>query len=263
VTILVGILCTDGVVIGTDTVATEADPDGDYTAEQPALKIDVVRDKIIVATTGEVGLGQRFVAHVDHLAPRFAEKTPLEAAALLTAEVYGDFRATGAFTEVVEESPDGKRKAIGTRFGVGALVAFAYRNQPQLVEFASGSLQPEVKGAHISPFASMGSGKRFADPFLGFVRRAFSPDGTPKLATATFLTMLTLDHVIDVCAGGGIGGAPRLATVRDLGDGVWRVHELTDEELDEHREMVQSAYAHIAGFETAFLAGGKAKVPLV
>ena len=54
-TILVGVKCTDGVVIGSDSIATSS------AGPQPVMqirsndKIHIFRDKVIVAATGAVG----------------------------------------------------------------------------------------------------------------------------------------------------------------------------------------------------------------
>ena len=58
-TLIVGILCGDGVVVGADRAATSA-YQGRPVIEQPTRKISIIDDNIILATSGEVGLGQRF-----------------------------------------------------------------------------------------------------------------------------------------------------------------------------------------------------------
>jgi 20S proteasome alpha/beta subunit len=56
-TVLIGVLCRDGVVIGADSSVTVG------ITEQPFdQKIQVVEDCLVIATTGELGLGQRFIA---------------------------------------------------------------------------------------------------------------------------------------------------------------------------------------------------------
>jgi hypothetical protein len=54
-TSVVGALCKDGVVVGSDSAATFV-AGGMRTIEQPTEKLVVVRDHIIVAGTGQVGL---------------------------------------------------------------------------------------------------------------------------------------------------------------------------------------------------------------
>ena len=60
-TLVVGILCKDGVVIGADSAITFGLSSQQPTIEQPySKKITVILDQVIIAGTGAVGLGQRF-----------------------------------------------------------------------------------------------------------------------------------------------------------------------------------------------------------
>jgi 20S proteasome alpha/beta subunit len=264
-TVLVGILCSDGVVIGADSCATLGDGDKSV-AEQPAIKIDVVKDRIIVATTGEVGLAQRLVERVEHLHHLFRDKKPGEAAVAFVADLRANFDATGAWSELVQRAPDGKRELIQRVYGIGALLGFEHRGAPVLLELAVHSLQPEFKGGHISCFCSMGSGAQFAEPFLGFERRVFKPEGaedlwTPKLATGTFLATMALDHVIDVNTG-GVDGPMQIATLRDTGNGVWRARVLSKDDMGEPLQLLDEAYRHMGGFQRVFDAKGKKDLPV-
>src|SRR5258708_32788053 len=69
-TVLVGILCSDGVVIGTDSAAASSPIPGHVTLEQqdqPALKIEIIGADVITAVTGSVGLAQRFNDQVTNI----------------------------------------------------------------------------------------------------------------------------------------------------------------------------------------------------
>jgi hypothetical protein len=62
-TVIVGILCSDGVVIGTDSTMVAGRFQTGYTIERQqgdVLKIEVIGDDTITAVTGAMGLGQRF-----------------------------------------------------------------------------------------------------------------------------------------------------------------------------------------------------------
>ena len=63
-TAIVGILCQQAVVIGTDSSATFSSG-SQQTIEQPIEKLLIVPDNIIVVGTGQIGLGQRFSAIVE------------------------------------------------------------------------------------------------------------------------------------------------------------------------------------------------------
>ena len=58
-TILIGLLCEDGVVVGADGSVSFANV-SDRTIEQTCKKIDILNDSMIIASTGFVGYGQRF-----------------------------------------------------------------------------------------------------------------------------------------------------------------------------------------------------------
>jgi 20S proteasome alpha/beta subunit len=61
-TVIVGILCSDGVVIGSDS-ALAVGRVGRYTIERQegnVFKIEIVGDDVITAFTGAAGLAQRF-----------------------------------------------------------------------------------------------------------------------------------------------------------------------------------------------------------
>ena len=63
-TVLVGVYCRDGIVVGADSAAVSAHGQTPLIMQQ-ATKIDIVGDRTVVATTGALGLGQRFRPHVE------------------------------------------------------------------------------------------------------------------------------------------------------------------------------------------------------
>ena len=67
-TVIVGVRCTNGVVVGSDSAMTFGAGPGIVTIEQQhPNKISIVRERIIVAGTGQTGLGQRFIYEVEKL----------------------------------------------------------------------------------------------------------------------------------------------------------------------------------------------------
>ena len=157
-TLLVGIRCTDGAVIGTDSAMTFGPSPQHPTIEQRyEEKITIVDNRIIVAGTGPIGLGQRFA---DNISKRWENKelqgkSAIDVGRQISAVAVNDFAST---------------KVSGGTFG--ALVAFPVGKTAELFEFGVTDLQPEVKSG-ANWYASMGSGQAVADPLLGFVRVAF------------------------------------------------------------------------------------------
>jgi len=237
VTVLVGVRCRDGIVIGSDSSSTFAAHQGVRTIEQRTQKIFIVEDKIIIAGTGEVGLGQRFTAAIADAYHKkaFANVTSAEEFAKKLCIIgLKDFGETGI--------------APGT---FGAMVAFPIKGEVFLCELATTNFQPELKLTG-TWFCSMGSGQSITDPFLGFLKRVFFPPGTledfdeplPNLKEAMFLVTWALANVIELNPG-GINGPPQMAVlVRGKGEASF-VHP---DDLEEDQDFVKAAEKHLGEY---------------
>ena len=215
-TVLIGILCEDGVVVGSDSSATSAINPTIKTIETEALKIEILHGNVITATTGAVGLAQRFYDEVDRffefiqtphtpaapapvgfppgLIPQNplqqvmarvpAGQTPLaalsavEIGTMLSERVVANFRRT---TGIIQNNQG---------WGLGALVAFA-NNEPQLLEFEAIQFHPELKGTpdpsrgdRVWRAASMGSGQMLADSFSAHAYRLLFGTRLPRIDRA-------------------------------------------------------------------------------
>ena len=94
-TVLVGVRCTDGIVIGADSIATStAGQQG--IVRLPTDKLTIIGDRVILAGTGAVGLGQRFQAIVQgHWDQQAFDKPALDCLLSLAANGVNNFRQTG------------------------------------------------------------------------------------------------------------------------------------------------------------------------
>ncbi len=217
-TAIVGVLCRDGIVIGTDSSATFSA--GQYqTIEQPTEKLAVIDGHIIVAGTGQIGLGQRFVNIVTSLwSGKKFTGDQFSCAKQLTQAAISDFGSTSV-----------------TKGQYGALVAFPVGGKPYLCEFAITDLQPEFKTKNLW-YCSMGSSQPITDTFLGFMRDIFWQNEPPGIADGIFSVLWTLDMAIQINPG-GVNGPMRIA-VMDSNKGTLRARLLTDEELAETKEAL-------------------------
>ena len=242
-TVIVGNLCDGGVVIGTDSAASFG-VGTHRTIEQPTDKVYIIRDQLILATTGAMGFGSRFFRVVERNfdGAVFRKMDPLEASKQICKDIIEDFRSTHV-TELKN---------------FGALLAFPYKDKPYLVEFEQGTLQPEMKTETLW-YVSMGSGQLIADPFLGFMRRVFCPESRPPLlSTGIFITGWTLEHTIDVNPG-GIQGPPQIAVLRKTKNERLSAAHLTGDEVEEHKNNVEGAYSYVG--EYANILSGKRETP--
>jgi hypothetical protein len=241
-TVLVGLLCKDGVVIGADSSATFGPHQSRPTIEQSCQKVFVVQNRFIIAGTGQVGAGQRFTAAVESAWTKNEFKNlniPTDYGKIFSMIGIKDFASTemqkGCF---------------------GGLVAFPTKREANLCELAVADFQPELKTAKMW-FASMGSGQPITDPFLGMLRRVFYPNGgQPTVKEGLFLATWALEHAIELNPG-GINGPPQLARLTLNGKGEPDAHLCSEDELAEHKDSAKAAEKHLAGFK-AILNGEKA-----
>ena len=229
-TVVVGICCSDGVVVGADSAVTFGIGPQIRTIEQLAQKIDIVGNSVIVAGTGEIGLGQRFTAIVNQAwEEKIFEHLPITVGRALSKTAIDDFNLTHA--------------KLGN---FGALVAFPSKSGTQLCEFALHNFQPELKIPKRVWYVSIGSGQPIVDPFLGLIRRVFWEDEAPSYREAIFAVTWALTHAIDVNPG-GIQGPISLAVLAQ-GKGGLHARLLDEDELSEHIDSVQGVEAHLRGY---------------
>lgn len=229
-TVLVGVHCKDGVVIGSDSAATFVAGQV-RTIEQETRKIEIIGEHVIVAGTGQVGLGQRFVAIIKKFWDDkvFEQITsPIEMGKQLSRAGIEDF----AFT----------RASMGQ---YGALVAFPLQDAHYLVEFAPQDFQPELKTKKLW-YVSMGGGQSIADPFLGLMREVFWKTGPTSLQDSTFMTVWAIQHAIEV----NPGGVNKPIEIAVLGPekGPLEARMLEEHEIEQHLENVDGAKAHLADY---------------
>lgn len=230
-TIIVGILCKDGVVIGADSSATFGPHQSQPTIEQPVQKVFVIQKRFIFAGTGQIGAAQRFNAALDFgwVAGKFkGQDAPTEYGKTICKLAMEDFGST--------KMPDGS---------FGALVAFPIKGQHHLCELGIIGLQPELKNSKMW-FVSMGSGQSITDPFLGLMRRVFFQSDQPNLTEGLFLATWALQNAISLNPA-GINGPPQVATL-SFNKGEPTAQILSDDELEEHKNSVEAAEKHLADY---------------
>lgn len=245
-TAVVGVLCSDGVVVGTDSSATFSAGQRVKTIEQQTEKIDIIGNCVILAGTGEIGFGQRFCEIIkQYWDKKEFSRPPIETGKILSRSMIEDL----GFTHVSQ----------GERYG--ALVAFQIERKPYLCEFAVNDFQPELKNEKIW-YVSMGSGQTITDPFLGFMREVFWDKGPPTVQEAIFAVTWTLDHVISLNPG-GVNCPVKIAILEKGKKGHLEARMLPDSELGQHRQMVEEAKNYLKAFPKIFQADSQSDLPQV
>jgi hypothetical protein len=240
-TAIVGIICSDGIVISTDSSATFGPSLYYHTIEQPHKKIEIIGDKVIIAGTGEIGLGQRFCniifKELGELNGKqipgesfFKVKHPEEAMRNLAQKTIQNFHSTNPFYNQPGNT-------VG--FNYGALIAYTHGDDLHLCEFDPVKFQPELKFPDHQKifFSSMGSGQQITDPFLGLMRRIFWKQAVPTVAEAKLIAVWTLQHAIDLNTG-GINRPIQMALIKRNEKGKYSASYVPGSEIHEHMDGV-------------------------
>lgn len=244
-TAIVGVQCTDGVVIGADSAVTFGSPDPSIppTIVQDIDKVHIANGCLLYACTGDVGFAQRFGAQL--------EKEPLCDGRL--------GRRHTTVQKIASDFVDSLNKShalMPPKFGVnfGALLAFPVTPSgegdgfagTQAVQFDSPRFQPTLLDEELW-YMSSGSGSPIADPFLGFLRRTLWRGEMPKVREAMFAVAWTLIHACDVHPG-GVRRPIRLGTLTSNSNGGFSAAIYPEGQLKETLQMVREAEENVRDF---------------
>lgn len=221
-TVVVGFYCRDGIVIGADSMLTPS-MGGISVGHHKGQKVHLLSGNQLFAFAGDQGQAARFQIMADgsHAMPATVGHA-IDFPLILTQSLIQQFQNTG----------------VGQQIGVNTLLGFEHGGQQQLCVF-EGLIQPRLlDAAHY--YVALGSGKLSADPFLRFLVDIFCLNGPPSVREATFLTEWAIQHVIDTNPG-GVAGPIRIAVMERNPGGAWQSRLLTDNEVDDQGQAVESA----------------------
>lgn len=245
-TVIVGVRCTDGIVVGSDSIATSAMGANNLMQVPSNSKIQIFPENVIVAATGSVGFTQRLSVQIEKAIKGAVFKNlPVnECTANIANKMLTDLQSS-----MVQKHPQ-------HGIGFGALIAAPIKGEPYLVEFGTMDFQPEIRKDKLF-FVSMGSGQLLADPFLAFVKRVLWKDEVPTVDIGKFGVYWVLDHTIRLMPG-GVGGPIKLAVLRKV-EGQWTAQEIED--MQGQAQYVAELESYISKFALATLENVQAVPP--
>lgn len=221
-TVAVGFYCHDGIVIGADSMLTPS-IGGLSVGHHKGLKVHLLVGEQIFAFAGDQGQGARFQIMADgsHALPATVSH-PIDYVLALTNSLVAQFQQGGIPPNSI---------------GVNTLLGFVHAGNAHLCVF-EGALQPRLLDAS-HYYTALGSGKLSADPFLRFLVDIFCVGGPPSVGEATLLTTWAIQHVIETNPG-GVAGPIKIAVLEKDNSGTWIARQLTQNEIDEHLQAVES-----------------------
>ena len=235
-TLIVGILCKDGVVLASDSAATFGSAGLPTIGQQEMRKLRQINDHVLYTSTGAVGISQLI-----------ADKLK----SLWDAKTFSSFQSPEAVMdkigkEIVSligpylQTANLQRSLIGDASSslCKSLVAMPVNQKPCLFNFDFNGA-PERSTPDL-PFIALGSGQPIADPFLAFLRRLLWTGREPTLSEGRLAAVWTIEHVRRTSPG-GVGGNIQLATLASSANKMPNVIQASEEDVQEHLQRVASA----------------------
>jgi ATP-dependent protease HslVU (ClpYQ) peptidase subunit len=236
-TLIVGVKCSDGIVLGADSKATYATAMGQSTITQDTVtKLHIANNRIVIGVSGPIGLGQDYSAEIDAYLAQNGQQVKWKSVAAAKTDLTQRFwkhaelcwQRAGATVSVI-----GQQAAI-MQCAHSTAVAFEINDEPHLVTFSHQCAAEEV--SENLPFVAIGSGQPQADPFLAFIRRIFWPSGLPTLTDGQLACIWTLSEV-SRNSPGGVGGDMQLVCLSKE-KSKWKCYELAKPEIDTHLQAL-------------------------
>jgi 20S proteasome alpha/beta subunit len=234
-TLIIGTLCSDGIVMGADGAATLGEM-GQTTIRQPIKKLDIIESAIVTGISGHVGLGQIIKGEIESLWKNqdLKGKKPYEAMIILRDKIRRHLLNELSVAENV-------RGALGASAILSAiaytLIAIPIKKEFCLFQFnQQGSVEQATKDL---PFVAIGSGQKIADPFLAFLRRIFWEESLPNVRQGILATLWTLEHAI-LTAPGGISDPTQIVILKKDGS-EFIASEISKDDFNEARDAIASA----------------------
>lgn len=243
-TLVVGILCSDGVVVAADSAATYG-ASGQPTIAQAANKIEIIEAKLIIACSGVVGLSQRFHDSLSTLwkTGKFSGKNAVESGPII-GEAFK--KHLGAEMNIAQVAKNVVGMVAISNATCLAVVAMPLSKTPALIHFNELG-GPEVASPDLQ-FIAIGSGQLAADPFLAFLRDRFWPSRQPTLAEGKFAAYWTLHYAISHSPGGL--AHPIHVAILEQASGNWHARLLTPAEIEQHQENIEGVEKYLSEYPT-------------
>lgn len=256
-TVIVGVQCLDGVVMGSDSAASFAAGAMPTIGQQIVTKVHDIDGRALLSACGAVGIAQMIVPAVQ----RIYGARELSGSRVSGVDQYMS-RIGVEIGSVVRPHFETAKSAVGVvgnhelqgplvcRCLIGAFV----EGRPYVLQFAHTGA-PEHSTPQL-PFVALGSGQMAADPFLAFLRRVICPGRVPTLAEGRLMVTWTLKHVIE-CSPGGVGGPIQLGWITMEGGAttVSLAADVAHEHLAAVHDAERTLRAHVTGAEAETEAG--------
>jgi predicted proteasome-type protease len=243
-TLIIGIRCVDGIVLGADTRTTYGVMGQPTIHQEEPFKLQILCDKkAILGVSGPVGLAQRFAGEIERMySGKKLQGAPDQVMTAIRIALWE--KHLGMEMQVANVAKQVIGGVASQSVLCSTILAFPVAGTPCLFQFDQQGAPEQAKDNIV--FYAIGSAQARADPFLAFLRRTFWNQRVPSLLDGIFACVWTLDYIIKSDPG-GVGGVPRIAVLEMKGRD-WVARHLDETELEENKQAIAAATAHLASF---------------
>lgn len=236
-TVIVGVLCTDGVVLVADGAATYALPTGTgVTIRQSTKKLVEIGRTQLLGCSGALALSQAFTEQIRKSSAQggdFKLWTKPDVRQLFSNTIFNSVVGP-ACQRAGNQTPILGQAAYQDAMQHSLFAFVDEKSKPQLAQITP-TCQVEFADSNL-PFVTVGSGQPAADPFMAFLRDVFCTGKEITLQDGKFLAYWAVDLTIRVQPG-MVAQPIQMMALFKRGDN-WMVEELSDD-VSSHAEMVK------------------------
>ncbi len=193
-TAVLGVLCRDGVVLGSDGASSAVRRSGAIQYERAKRKVWVVANSAMGASAGNAAVGQRIKIAAKRFFDATADNLNFPQSDISDSYEIADRLRQGVLCELdkVDMAPAASDSA---------LIAFPVGDDYAMVKFSGSKLRPKLIEEDLH-YETVGSGSAVVNPFFEFLTEIFWNDSLPTMDEATIGVVWALEHAIATSSAG-------------------------------------------------------------
>ena len=247
-TILVGILCTNGVVIASDGMASMNLGTTPFVGHSN-LKTHVIDNKVIIACAGDDNLMTQFVHFFRSNYLEYSKKHELQQSSsifTLMHELSSQFAQDiiNAIKQYPDELTNNLLQQINNNgFDFNAIVGAPFNGKHYIFQYDT-FLRPHMLRENGIWHIILGSGHLVGNPSIHLVKKILNIKAQPEIDRGQILAYWTISHAIEVSSG-GIGGEITTAVLQKING---QYSASIENKVSEHKSFIEDMYNYIGKY---------------
>jgi 20S proteasome alpha/beta subunit len=248
-TVVVGIYCSDGIVVAADSALTISG----VVEQEYHKKIACFDSNLMVGFAGDLGFAQRFRQVIKDIWN--TNNLPI-LETVETHQIIKEFCSKG-----IMEFLSTQRQDAPINIPSGFILGFVHKGKHSLINLPAGGFQPLVINENL-PFCSIGSGHFITNPFLSFIKDVFwGGKSIPTVSVGIFSAIMALKLAIQVNAG-GINSPIHVGVIEKKRE-EYKCRMLHEDEISQHESNYNEAVLHFASYKHIFDRANIADAPAI